>query len=78
MFLHRFSRTNIVVNRPNDIKHICAFMVDGPAGCLATPPLTFELRMDIGGTAEKSTAPPNALQHATALRDPCLNARKVP
>lgn len=78
MFLHRFRRANIVANWPEDIKHFCAFMVDGPAECLVTPPLTFELRMDLGGTAEKSTAPHNALQDAIALRDLYLNARKVP
>lgn len=69
MFLHRFARANIVANWPDDIKHFCAFMVDGPAECLVVPPLTFELRMDLGGTADRSSAPHNALQDAIALRD---------
>jgi hypothetical protein len=39
MFLHRFARVSIVANWPDDIKHFCAFMVDGPADCLVVPPL---------------------------------------
>ncbi len=69
MFLHRFARANIVANWPDDIKHFCAFMVDGPAECLVTPPLTFELRTDLGGTADRSSVPHNALQDAIALRN---------
>jgi hypothetical protein len=69
LFLHQFSRITIVANWPEDIKHFCAFMVDGPAECLATPPLTFELRTDLGGTAKTSAEPHNALQDAIALRD---------
>ena len=68
LFLHRFERVRIVANWPEDIKHFCAFMVDGPADCLVTPPLTFDLRMDLTGTAEQSTVPHNALQDAIALR----------
>lgn len=78
LFLHQFEQANIVANWPEGIKHFCAFMVDGPADCLVTPPLTFELSMDLGGAAEKSTAPHNALQDAIALRGLYLNARKVP
>jgi hypothetical protein len=67
-FLHQFKRVNIVADWPEDIKHFCAFMVDGPAGCLATPPLTFELRLDISGASDKSAIPHNALEDARSLR----------
>lgn len=76
MFLHRFARVSIVANWPEDIKHFCAFMVDGPADCLVVPPLTFELRMDLGGTAERSSVPHNALQDAIALREIHLESLK--
>ena len=75
LFLHQFARVNIVANWPEDIKHFCAFMVDGPAQCLATPRLTFELRTDLAGTAETSAEPHNALQDAIALRDLDLASR---
>lgn len=75
LFLHRYDRINIVANWPEDIKHFCAFMVDGPADCLVTPPLTFELRVDLVGTAERSSLPHNALHDAIALRDLHLGAR---
>lgn len=74
MFLHRFARAHVVANWPDDIKHFCSFMVDGPAECLVVPPLTFELRMDLGGTADRSSVPHNALQDAVALRDIYLAA----
>lgn len=76
MFLHRFARATIVANWPDDIKHFCAFMVDGPAECLAVPPLTFELRMDLGATADRSSVPHNALQDAIALREIHLESLK--
>jgi hypothetical protein len=76
MFLHRFARATIVSNWPEDIKHFCAFMVDGPSECLAVPPLTFELRMDLGATADWSSAPHNALQDAIALREIHLESLK--
>lgn len=76
-FLHRFKRVNIVADWPEDIKHFCAFMVDGPAGCLATPPLTFELRTDIIGTSDGSVVPHNALEDARSLRRLYLTAEKA-
>jgi hypothetical protein len=76
MFLHRFARANIVANWPEDIKHFCAFMVDGPADCLVTPPLAFELRTDLGGTADRSSVPHSALQDAVALRAIHMEGRK--
>jgi hypothetical protein len=77
MFLHRFARASIVANWPEDIKHFCAFMVDGPAECLVVPPLTFELRLDLGGTADRSSAPHNALQDAIALREIHLESLRL-
>lgn len=67
VFLHRFSSICIVANWPDDIKHFCGFMVDGPAELLEVPPLTFELRLDLGQIA--SETPHNALADAIALRD---------
>lgn len=65
-FLHRFSSICIVANWPDDIKHFCAFMVDGPAELLEVPPLTFELRLDLGRIT--SATPHNALADALALQ----------
>jgi hypothetical protein len=76
MYLHRFARANIVANWPEDIKHFCAFMVDGPAECLVVPPLTFALHMDLGSTAHRSSVPHNALQDAIALRDIYMESLK--
>ncbi|MBI3349720.1 MAG: hypothetical protein HY020_21235 [Burkholderiales bacterium] len=67
MFLHRFSEVCIVANWPDDIRHFCAFMVDGPAELLELPPVTFELRLDYGAIA--SATPHNALADALALRE---------
>ncbi len=51
-------------------------MVDGPADCLVTPPLAFELRTDLGGTADRSSVPHSALQDAVALRAIHMEGRK--
>ena len=67
MFLHRFSSVCIVANWPDDIKHFCAFMVDGPAELLELPPLDFELRLDLATIA--SAQPHNALSDARALSE---------
>lgn len=66
IFLHRFSEVRVVANWPDDIKHFCSFMVDGPAELLELPPLTFELRLDLAPIA--SATPHNALADARALR----------
>lgn len=66
VFLHRFSSVRIVANWPDDIKHFCGFMVAGPAELLELPPLTFELRIDLGRV--ESATPHNALADALALR----------
>jgi hypothetical protein len=67
MFLHRFSEVHIVANWPDDIRHFCAFMVDGPAELLELPPLMFELRLELAPI--KSAVPHNALADARALRE---------
>jgi hypothetical protein len=74
-FLRRYKRVRIIANWPDDIRHLCAMLLSSSGNCMVTPPIVFELEMDLGPTAPSSSVPHNAIEDARALRQQYLGAR---
>lgn len=64
------SGVHVIADWPEDIQHFCALLMMKGGERIATPPLTMEIRRDIG--SDKSKTPHNALADAFALRDEWL------
>lgn len=65
VWLGQFERIHIVADWPDDIAYFCRALITGPGERIDTPPLTFEIRRDLG--SEGSRMPHNALADACAL-----------
>ena len=74
-FLNTYQACHIIADFPDDIKHFCECLLTGPGTRLDTPPLTMEIRRDIG--ARGSVIPHNALSDAKAIRRSWLDLPAV-
>jgi hypothetical protein len=74
-FLRRYKKVRVIANWPDDIRHFCAMLLSSSGSCMVTPPIVFELEMDLGPTAPISWVPHNAIEDARALRQMYLGAR---
>lgn len=61
-----YDTVHVVADWPEDIKYFCELLIIGPGRRINTPPLTMEIRRDIG--TDESLTPHNALADARALR----------
>jgi hypothetical protein len=58
----------IVADWPEDIKHLCDFLLTGPGTCLSIPNIIMIIdRVNLPSTTEYSLTPHNALEDAKAL-----------
>lgn len=65
-YLARFPAVHLVADWPEDVELFCRHLITGPGTRIGTPPLTMEVRRDIG--TEASAVPHHALHDAMALR----------
>jgi len=66
-FLNQFEAIHIIADWPEDIMWFCKALITGPGERMSTPPLTMEVRRDIGN--DSALVLHNALSDAIAIRD---------
>lgn len=66
VWLAEYNSVHIVAGWPEDIAHFCRALITGPGMRMDTPPLTMEVRRDLGSA--DSATPHNALADAHAIR----------
>lgn len=64
-WLMQFNQVHIIADWPEDIAHFCQSLIIGPGMRINTPPLTMEVRRDLG--VIPSAVPHNALADARAI-----------
>ncbi|MDX1532783.1 MAG: hypothetical protein R3230_01095 [Nitrosopumilaceae archaeon] len=69
-FLNSYDGVEIIVDWPEDIKHLCDLMITGPGLMINTPPMTFTLDRSIDGN---SRIPHNAIFDALSNMEFCIN-----
>lgn len=70
-FLLQYDDIHLIADWPEDIKHFCEVLITGPGLCLNIPPVSMEIRQDLG--SENSKVPHNALHDARAIADDDLS-----
>jgi hypothetical protein len=63
VFLRRYKGIHVVADWPEDLAHLCSFLITGPGTRIDTPHLTMEIDRDLNTT---SLRPHNALADARA------------
>lgn len=81
-FLLRYDKVHVVADWPADISYLCRALLLKPDKCMATPPMTFEVRSDNAPpgsagsghivTVVMPATPHNALSDAIALKQTVL------
>lgn len=72
-WLSRYPSIHVIADWPEDIALFCTALITGPGQRVDTPPLTLEIRRDIG--SEASVTPHNALSDARAIKAAYLSAQ---
>ena len=66
-YLNQFKEITIIADWPEDIKHFCSMLINGPGRRIQTPNLNFIIDYNLPNTADYSLVPHNAIEDAKAL-----------
>lgn len=69
-YLNQFDCIHVIADWPEDISYFCNALITGPGERLSTPPMTMEVRRDIGN--DNAEVIHNALSDAKAIRESYL------